>query len=178
MRHIWQHISSILSVYDGKLPLAHFLKGYFKQHPKLGSRDRRWLSAMIYSWYRCSKGILPAAMGAEEKIAACLQLCKVDIGMSLPALDSDAYTFNREALFSYPVALSAGIDRHEWLNSMLTQPDLFIRVRKNRKQAEALLTQAQLPYRFIRENCLFCLKIISPMLGLLSQIGETLLYTT
>lgn len=154
MRYIWHHISTILSAYDGSLPLAHFLKGYFKQHPKLGSRDRKWLSTMIYSWYRCSKGVMPAAMSMEEKVAACLQLCQVDIGMSLPALGESAYSINIDALFPYPVALSTGIGRNEWLNSMLTQPDLFIRIRKNRKQAEAMLTRAQLQYRLIGESCI------------------------
>ena len=56
MRYIWQHIRSITEVYDGSIPLAHFLKGYFKQHPILGSRDRKMLSAMAYSFYRCSRG--------------------------------------------------------------------------------------------------------------------------
>src|SRR5579872_5663412 len=57
MHYIRQHISAIIATYDGSLPLAHFLKNYFQQYPKLGSRDRRILTTLAYSWYRVAKGI-------------------------------------------------------------------------------------------------------------------------
>ena len=37
MRYIRQHIAVIIHLYKGDVPLTHFLKNYFKQHPKLGS---------------------------------------------------------------------------------------------------------------------------------------------
>src|SRR4051812_46809100 len=57
------------------MPLAYFLKGYFKSFPKLGSRDRRMLSEMAYSWYRCSKGF-DNELSFEQKLDACLYICE------------------------------------------------------------------------------------------------------
>src|SRR5690554_3178735 len=74
MRYIWQHIQTILENYTGGVPLSHFLKNYFKLHPKLGSRDRKILSDMAYSWYRCSKA-LREDLPLEQRMQACLYLC-------------------------------------------------------------------------------------------------------
>jgi 16S rRNA (cytosine967-C5)-methyltransferase len=83
MKYIWQHISAILAQYDGGLPLAYYLKSYFKQYPILGSRDRKLISSMAYSWYRCSKGfgLWPADYTLEDKIGMCLLQC----GAALPS---------------------------------------------------------------------------------------------
>jgi 16S rRNA (cytosine967-C5)-methyltransferase len=73
----------------------------------------------------------------------------------MPLDDKSAaeFTFNLEALFPHDIALSDGIERDEWLRSMLVQPDLFIRLRKDKKKAEALLAQQELPYSISSGNC-------------------------
>src|SRR5690349_21302878 len=75
MQYLWQHLENILSAYDGKLPLHHFLKGYFKANPKLGSRDRRGLSDAVYSWYRVGKGLDEDGHRMQLKRLAAMQLC-------------------------------------------------------------------------------------------------------
>src|ERR1700761_4187052 len=74
MRYIWQHIQTIVETYKGDTPLTHFLKNYFKQQPKLGSRDRKILSEMAYALYRCEKGLTDANPDLEARIKACLFL--------------------------------------------------------------------------------------------------------
>jgi 16S rRNA (cytosine967-C5)-methyltransferase len=156
MRYIWQHINTILESYTGDLPLAHYLKNYFKQNPKLGSRDRKILSAMAYSWYRCSKGI-EGKIVFEEKIITCLQLCKNDIpaliakeGITIPGVTQ----FNEDQLFPYGIALSEGINKKEWQHSMLEQPKLFIRVRKDKGKVISLLNEKDIPFTFVSDTCL------------------------
>jgi 16S rRNA (cytosine967-C5)-methyltransferase len=163
MRYIWQHIKDILEQYKGDVPLAHFLKNYFRRFPKLGSRDRKTLTAMAYSWYRCEKGIegMPADIGAEtgfkQKIKLCLRLAGNEAlansfendGQVVPALP-----FNIQTLFPFEIALSAGITRDEWLHSMVEQPRLFIRIRKNKELVSQVLKEHNIPFEFITPTCL------------------------
>lgn len=147
MRYIWQHIQAITQLYDGNLPLTHFLKKYFKQYPKLGSRDRKILSEMSYCWYRCSKA-LPAALPFEEKLKAALFICNthhLHTRSFLPEswqavtdtsleerrllLEREGMLLQLQQLVTFNPLLSNGMDTTSWLSSIVSQPDLFIRVR-------------------------------------------------
>lgn len=158
MRYLWQHISSIISGYDGSLPLVHYLKHYYKRHPKLGSRDRRMLSTIVYSWYRCSKGLGDAGeTPSEEAVRSCIAGCQADLaayGRIFSEPRTDILAVNTDLLFSPDVPLSPGIERSEWLGSMLRQPELFIRIRKNKEQICHILESNNLPYMFISPTCM------------------------
>lgn len=164
MRYIWQHIHDIVQDYNGSLPLAHYLKNHFRKHPKLGSRDRKILSDMAYSWYRCSKGITASRqLSFEEQVAACLYLCQPSKhslqfipeawrnGNSLAEHD---ISFSVEQLLPHDVQLSDGITRRDWLSSMLTQPRLFIRTRKQHSKVLQLLSDADIAYEQLTDTCL------------------------
>lgn len=158
MRYIWQHINAIIDTYNGKVPLQHFLKNYYKQHPILGSRDRKLLSSMAYSWYRCSKGLASTSVPSfEEKIKKCLELCGYDLS-KIPAINTiqseTIFQYKNNSLFPFDIELSSGISSDAWLNSMLTQPDLFIRIRKDKDQITKLLTGRNIPHTFISDTCL------------------------
>lgn len=156
MRYIWQHIQTITDSYNGSVPLAHYLKGYLKQHPKLGSRDRRIISEMAYSWYRASKG-LSASLDFEEKMRQCLKLCRASskhIETFLPLEQDEAPVFRIDQLFDNTYSFSDGIGREEWLDSMLTQPRLFIRVRKDLQKIVEILNRHEITHEFVNETCL------------------------
>lgn len=153
MRYIGQHISAIIEQYDGTLPLAHYLKGYFKQHPILGSRDRRMLTGLAYAYYRGAKGTNDLAwLGklTDEWISHPKKSASFSFAEWLVANDIHIDT---EALLPNAPALSEGITREGWLASMLTQPTLFIRVRKDREKILHLLGQAGIPYSMVTETC-------------------------
>jgi 16S rRNA (cytosine967-C5)-methyltransferase len=163
MRYILLHITTIITTYHGELPLAHFLKNYFKQHPILGSRDRRMLTSMAYSWYRAARGISADAKASgielEAKIKKCLALCGNEVPFLLQQGENSEgqeaeIKFDSGALFPYDIALSDGITKEEWLASMLVQPDLFMRIRKDKGKIVSLLNNAAIPFTFISENCL------------------------
>ena len=159
MRYIWQHINTIIETYNGSLPLALFLKDYFKRHPILGSRDRKLLSAMAYSWYRCSKGVnLIGETTIESKLKICMELCnyKSIPAPPLPAGNETAIEtpFHLNYLFAYDMALSGGIGKEDWLGSMLLQPELFIRVRKDKGKIISLLNEKEIPLKFISDTCI------------------------
>lgn len=155
MRFIWQHIQDIISGYDGSLPLSIFLKGYYKKHPKLGSRDRKMLSEMAFTWYRSSKAV-SKDLSFEEQLTTCMKLCNTEnkhllrLTENIPA---DTDNINLPAIFPHNIKLSEGISEEEWLQSMLVQPMLFIRVRQNKDLVIETLEEQAIPYRFISEDC-------------------------
>ncbi|WP_276132141.1 hypothetical protein [Polluticoccus soli] len=171
MRYIQQHIKTIVRTYDGAMPLTYFLKNFFKANPKLGSRDRKILSDMAYSWYRCSKGF-DYALSFEEKLNSALFLCDTqssqvlsflpeawqqaktsDVSGRIQFLAAQNIAFNIEKLAPFKAELSDGITRLGWLQSILQQPRLFIRVR-DKALVPALLQEHSVPYVWMNESCM------------------------
>lgn len=154
MRYIWQHIHAIIESYNGDIPLTHFLKQYYRQYPKLGSRDRKILSEMAYSWYRCGKG-LPPGLSFEDKVKACLQLTGTGSKHLQPFLPDNSVIpqLDISKLFLYNIPLSEGINKEDWLASMLQQPDVFLRLVK-KDIACNVLEQNNIPFREITGNCI------------------------
>ena len=155
MRSLISHFNHVIANYEGKVPLVHFLKNYFKLHPVLGSRDRKLISAMVYSWYRCSKAVgnddwLKGVMTEwlNEKIWTSKSFIEW-----LKEVHPEAL-LDLMALFPFDFVLSDGIAKTEWLGSMLEQPELFIRIRKEKALLIQLLEKAGITYTFITGNCL------------------------
>ena len=156
MRFIWQHIEQIVKGYDGSLPLTHFLKAYYKQHPKLGSRDRKMLTEMAYSWYRYSKAI-DDNISFQERMATCLRACNTEnknLLRLIESIEDTSDSTNLENIFTNDISLSKGISKEEWLGSMMVQPNLFIRVRKEKDKILAILDEEQIDYTEPQNNCI------------------------
>ncbi len=162
MQYLWQHIRTLIGTYDGSVPFAHFLRNYCKKYPALGSRDRRMLSTILYSWFRCVKGIVLPETGThdlEHKVMACLKVCQVPMEgymrlfACVPAPAKEP-VFDADLLFVPELALSEGIDRAAWLQSMTVQPLLFIRVVSDREKIKSLLAEKQVVYTEISDTCI------------------------
>jgi len=162
MHYLWQHIKAVISTYDGSVPLTHFLKNYCKRFPVLGSRDRKMISTIVYSWYRCSRAINDAHKNQENfenAVKICLEMCGVEMEAyarlfaTVKPLPSVPKT-DIERLFSSWIMLSPGIKREEWLKSMLQKPQLFIRVLKDKEKIEALLDEKGISYKYISDSCI------------------------
>lgn len=147
MQYIHKHIDSLLSTYKGEMPLANFLKFYFKKHPILGSRDRKILSEMAYCYYRSAKGLSPISLSLSEKINSALLLSESNLpqvkqilpeqiqslyGKSFEenskALQEQEIKFDFDSLCSKEIVFSEGINKGDWLHSMLSRPKLFLKV--------------------------------------------------
>jgi 16S rRNA (cytosine967-C5)-methyltransferase len=151
VRFIHRHIHDIIGSYDGSLPLSHFLKAHFRQHPILGSRDRKLISAVVYTWYRCAKGIAGSAWidPLTDTFIATRQYNEIPLHDQLAA---QGIPFDEDALLAASPALSEGITRQQWLRSMLVQPSLFIRIRKNKTQCLNLLLQRGISYEAVDDQ--------------------------
>lgn len=172
MRYIWQHIETIIGNYNGGLPLTHFLKNYFKLHRKLGSRDRKILSEMAYCWFRCSKA-LPAEMNFEERIKYCLFVCEtsvpqilqflpenlqpqksLSINERIAVLKSSGVDFDLDKIGLPGIGFSKSFEQETYLMSILQQPRLFIRMRKQQQQIEKQLSDHNISFNLINGHCL------------------------
>ena len=169
MRYIWQHIFSVLDAYANEVPLHHFLKQYYKAHPILGSRDRRGINDAVYAWYRCGKAFGNDHHTREEQVVASLFLCglqpkallqffpkdwlwQATAGERMSVLRQQGYSVLPELIFPDNPAFSAGITKEEWILSLLQQPDLFLRIRKNKSQVTKLLEKQLIPHSWLGES--------------------------
>jgi len=155
---IWQHIEKIIGTYDGSLPLPHFLKEYYKQFPILGSRDRRLLSEMAFCWYRAVRR-LDESMPFQQKMQGALYLCGTDEKLTEKLFADSTFdvkniTTQEDKIFPYDISLSEGINRQDWLQSTLQQPQLFIRARRDKKFILSILHQKHIECSFISDTCI------------------------
>lgn len=164
--------TAIIEQYDGAVPLAAFLKLYFKANPKFGSKDRRYISQLCYCYYRTGHAFptIPVA----EKIRASLFLCETvpgewDLLFAAEWLAQWNKSINEKwdfikmmipgteagKLFPWIDALSNGIDAQVFANAHLIQPDLFLRIRPGKEKAVLQkLGKEGIVYQQIDETCI------------------------
>ena len=68
-----QSALAIIAQYHGEQPFHLFLKSYFRQFHKYGSRDRKRIAHLCYCYYRSGQAM--KAMETEDKLLASLFLC-------------------------------------------------------------------------------------------------------
>jgi 16S rRNA (cytosine967-C5)-methyltransferase len=154
----------IIVHYDGSLPLHHFLKGFFKQHPYMGSRDRRQISQLVYQYYRSgqlwkeekniAERILLGTFLCEKEGSELLLFFRPDLHEkgALPLEEKLAFLGVTDVTTAFPFTgeLSPAIDSAAFSRSFFIQPDLFIRTRHNKQAAILrLLENAGIPHEAI-----------------------------
>jgi 16S rRNA (cytosine967-C5)-methyltransferase len=164
--------ASIIAQYDGVIPLAAFLKNYFKLNTKFGSKDRRYISRLCFVYYRTGHSINSTEV--EEKIKASLFLCESSPGEWESLFTSEWFSewdgtietrwkfickifpgTDPRKLFAWIDELSNSVDPVLFSNSHLKQPDLFLRIRPgNKKQVLEKLSGHQISYQQVSETCL------------------------
>ena len=183
MRH-FSHLNTatkIVQQYEGKGPLHLYLKSFFSQHKKFGSKDRKRISHLCYLYYRVARGFGDAfenedSETIQQKILTGLFLCSYEDDELLAAMKPDwndrialgvldkvaiiqkeiaRTTFNVKNIYPSNEELSNGINEDLFILSHFDQPDLFIRVRPGQKGAviEKLKSQEVL-YEWIPESAI------------------------
>ncbi len=162
----------LINQYDGSMPLVHFLKQYFGQHKKHGSKDRKLISHLCYSYFRLGHAIKKNS--TEERLKISLFLCiesvgdwqilyddewienwHLDLQKRIDFIGSKYTSFSITDVFPWLDELSDGIDKKDFAISHFIQPDLFLRIRPgNEKKALNKLTDQQIPFNQINETCL------------------------
>ncbi len=160
----------LITSYRKEMPLQHFLKQYFSENKKHGSKDRKWISHFCYSFYRLGKSL--SNMEVENRLPIAVYLCTEDLdvlGDYLPenwlkTNDLDAKIqyaqselgFQLDEIFPFTDLLMPEIDIKGLNKSFLRQPDVFLRVRPdgNRERIEQTLLQSNIDFQWLGDNAI------------------------
>jgi 16S rRNA (cytosine967-C5)-methyltransferase len=135
-----------LEAYTGDIPLHRYLKNAFRQQSKLGARDRRYISALVYDYFRMGHTLQNRSR--LDKMLIGYYLCEDDPlpliralkpewlqvlpdGALPPSFQRTAWfaDFRIEELFPWGRQVSEGLDLQAFARSFLAQPHVFIRIR-------------------------------------------------
>ena len=155
---------AILDEYDGSIPFATWLKQYFKSHKKFGSRDRKIVGDLCYSYFRLGKLFVERSI--EERLLTAQFLChdgsevvrqikpEWSEQLAMPQLKKlNFLQANAQLIFPFLEELSTEINKVEFAQSHLIQPDLFLRIRPgHRKIVVEKLQQASVPFT-LEDDC-------------------------
>jgi 16S rRNA (cytosine967-C5)-methyltransferase len=145
----------IIQSYDGSIPLASWLKQFFRTDKKFGSKDRKQISHACYCFYRIGNAF--KNLEIEEKLLTALFLCsdasnrileELKPGwnqlISVPLREKTKHLSAEheiEQIFPFATEISEEIDLEQFNLSFLIQPDLFLRIRPGKR--EKVLHQLQ-----------------------------------
>jgi 16S rRNA (cytosine967-C5)-methyltransferase len=167
--------ATILSIYKGEEPFATFLKKYFAQHKKYGSKDRKQIGHLCYCYFRSAphppKGEKTISSNIEEEILKGLFLCSTGENEILQILKPDwnervslsvkekcsilNLQYSIFNIFPWANELSDGIDYEKFCESFLTQPDLFLRLRPGKEEGVyKKLESVGISFHKISDSCL------------------------
>lgn len=163
------HAAAIIALYDGSQPFALWLKNYFRQHKKFGSRDRRIIAHLCYCYFRVGEAfhILPV----NEKIITALFLCS---DAQSPLLEELNASWNQKAglsiaekinllhaqhlaseIFPWQAELSGEIEKEPFSLSFLRQPKVYLRIRPGRQNnVKNSLTTQHVPFEVVNDDCI------------------------
>jgi 16S rRNA (cytosine967-C5)-methyltransferase len=172
----------LLQQYNGSQPFGSFIKQFFSQHKKYGSKDRKNIAQLCYAFFRLGKAL--PQLPAEERLLTGLFFCSHEPNELLQHLkpewndkahlalsdkiqllgygpghpdgtSPDSYRNIMHDLFPWQEAVSADIDYESFCASFFTQPDLFLRVRPGKEQVvKNKLQQAGIAFREIGSACI------------------------
>ena len=161
---------SILEKYHGSEPFHLYLKKYFSENKKHGSRDRKRISSLCYDYFRIGKAV-SNSFDIKEKILLASFLIGKDPSFLLKEYHEDwlqwihlpllgkiekiSSFFSIEKLFTLRKELSEEIDFPKFNFSFLIQPRLFIRIRPGKAlNVFNDLKSADIVFDTIDEHCL------------------------
>jgi len=159
----------LLQLYNGEEPFPSFLKKYFSANKKFGSKDRKHIAHLCYSFFRLGRAA--TNLDIEERILLGLFLCSESSNEILASLKPEwnenvsrtlkeklliiNYSLLIPEVFPWKDELSKGIDHEKFCGSFFIQPDLFIRVRPGKeKLTREKLRSAAIDFKNISDTCI------------------------
>ncbi|MFM7053680.1 MAG: hypothetical protein ACKOX7_02975 [Bacteroidota bacterium] len=143
-------LAEVIASYDGKQPLHRYLASFFKSNPGFGSSDRKLYRRWIYAWFRLGK--LASQLDFNKRVLVAYYLVNgLNDELSLFLNASSGFQFpiedlslrerigivhtalglkDLDGIFPFQSQPSSGMDRILLAESILSQPDVFIRVKR------------------------------------------------
>ena len=78
---------ALIQQYNGSIPLAVYLKQYFAQHKKHGSKDRKQITHLCYCYYRLGHAL--KELPVDTRLYIALYLCSNERGEWLQLYEDD-----------------------------------------------------------------------------------------
>jgi 16S rRNA (cytosine967-C5)-methyltransferase len=166
----------IIQLYDGSIPLQHLLKQHFTQHKKHGSKDRKYITHLCYSFYRLGKAF--SDINVEERLKLAIFLCNNKTGEwnflfdeewlnnwsdvlneRISFVQTKFNSFSADAIFPFANEVSNTLDPDAFARSFFIQPDVFLRIRPDYdNEVINRLRQQNVSFNIVNENCI----VLSP----------------
>jgi 16S rRNA (cytosine967-C5)-methyltransferase len=160
----------IINSYSGSIPLAAWLKDFFRANKQMGSKDRKSIAAMVYHYYRTAHAT-DHGMPIEERILISVFLCnqhplelldyfKPEWNRHIEATTEEKIllldpAFKTATIFPFIHSLSTHVDTVSFCASFLQQPKLFIRIRPGYyEKVIRKLDKAAIAYEVRDEHCI------------------------
>ncbi len=171
MSRFYSYINTSLTViesFNGEKPFAIFIKQYFSANKKYGAKDRRQITNLCFNFFRL--GFASTGLKKSEKMLLAFFLCENVPSEFLKRLKPEwnkliseplhkkislvKEEFSLSDIFPFNDELSAGIEPGIFFESLLVQPNLFLRIRPQTKiTAFKKLEKSKLCYQLIGEDC-------------------------
>lgn len=155
---------ALIQGYNGTTPLVYYLKQYFTIEKKHGSKDRKYIAHLCYSYYRLGHALKELTVKERLRIALFFAEKKPGYwnGLYKPdwiknwreeLVDRVAYVeqlypvFSIQHIYPWKEEIGTRIDHADLCYAQFTQPDLFIRLRPGKeKQVKQKLKVAGIPF--------------------------------
>ena len=159
----------ILQEYDGTVPFAIWIKQFFRDHKKYGSRDRKEITHLCYSYFRLGRAF--EGEPVEERFLRGLflsstesdfvlrelrpewdQQIRLPLQQKIHLLDAEQQVGH---LFPFAEELSREVDQSLFHSSFLLQPLLYLRTRPGMEdKVQHKLRQAGIDFEIKDNDCL------------------------
>jgi 16S rRNA (cytosine967-C5)-methyltransferase len=160
---------AIIASYDGSLPLAAWLKQYFRLEKKFGSKDRKQVAHLCYCYYRLGNSFQKNDI--EDKILMGVFLCSGTKNFVLQELKPEwnemvdlplekkiDLVFAHEEtgnIFPFNEELSQEINKGTFNRSFLIQPEVYLRIRPKKKEKVLdALKEKNIPFSLPADDCI------------------------
>jgi 16S rRNA (cytosine967-C5)-methyltransferase len=170
MSRYHSHINTairLIETYKGEIPFNSFMKQFFSKEKKFGSKDRKQIGALCYSYLRTALAFDKKLN--EENMLSALFLCTNEESDIIKALKPEwadkmeeqldkkfallENNFNHANIFPFQNELNERIDFEAFTKSLLIQPDLFIRIRPAHKTSVIKkIKSSGIPHSFINDD--------------------------
>ncbi len=166
------HINTAIQLiesFKGDEPFANFIKHFFASEKKFGSKDRKQIASLCFSYFRL--GLALDKKPSEKNLLTAFFLCNTEPIEMIKALKPEWEEMTGKPLeeklnflhgcielsgiFPFKKELNENIDFNNFCRSFLIQPDLFTRIRPKQKiNTLKKIKKSGLPYVLLNDdNC-------------------------
>lgn len=157
-----------IRTYSYDQPFARFLKKYFKENPKMGSRDRKIISRYCYNYFRI--GDFAKEYAFKERLILAEYLCEKEsvlvkeystelyptIGKAISEkmdILKAHYTCSFDSVFPVDLKFSEEIDKNKFLEKQLVQPNLYLRAKRTKvEEIQVFFDKHSITHSFRKPN--------------------------